>query len=44
MEFIDSDDEDEDAPDHPTTMEEAMAIDARGEIDDPDTSEEQSIM
>jgi len=43
MEFSNSDDEDEDALDHPTTMEEALAIDTRGEIDDPDTSEEQSI-
>jgi len=43
MEFSDSDDEDEDALDHHTTMEEALAIDARGEIDNPDTSEEQSI-
>jgi len=43
MEFSDLDDEDEEALNHSTTMEEALAIDARGEIDDPDTSEEQSI-
>jgi len=43
MEFSDSDDEDEDALDQSTTMEEALAIDARGEIDDPDISEDQSI-
>jgi len=43
MEFSDWDDEDEDALNHPTAMEEVLAIDARGEIDDPDTSEEQSI-
>jgi len=43
MEFSDSDDEDEDALDHHSTMEEVLAIDARDKIDDPDTSEEQSI-
>jgi len=43
MEFSDSDYEDEDALDYPTTMEEVLAIDARGEIYDPGTSEEQSI-
>jgi len=43
MEFSDSDSEDEDALDYPTTMTEALAIDARGEIDDPHTSEEHLI-
>ena len=43
LEFSDSDDEDEDALNNPATVAEALAIDARGEIDDPDTSEEQSI-
>jgi len=43
MEFSDSDDEDKDALDRPTAVEEVLAIDARGEIDDPDTAEEQSI-
>jgi len=43
MEFSDSDSEDEFALNYPGTMTEAMAIDARGEIDDPHTLEEQSI-
>jgi len=43
MEFSDLDNEDENALDYPTAMTEALAIDARGEIDDPDASEEQSI-
>jgi len=43
LEFSDSDDEKEQDPDVPATMEEALAIDARGEIDDPDVSEDQSI-
>jgi len=43
LEFSDSDDEDEDALNYPAAMEEALAIDARGEIDDPDVSEEESI-
>jgi len=43
LEFSDSDDEKEQDPDIPATMEEALAIDARGEIDDPDVSEDQSI-
>jgi len=43
MEFSNSNDEGEEALDHSTTMEEALAIDARGEIDNPDISEEQSI-
>jgi len=43
MEFSNSDNEDEDALNYPTTMTEALGIDARGEIDNPDTSEEQSI-
>jgi len=43
MEFSDLDSEDEFALDCPTAMEEALAIDARGEIDDPDTSEEESV-
>jgi len=43
MEFSDLDDEDKEALDQSTSMEEALAIDARGEIDNPDTSEEQSI-
>jgi len=43
LEFSDSDDEDEDALNHHTTVEEALAIDARGEINNPDTSEEQLI-
>jgi len=40
LEFSDSDDEKERDPDVPSTMEEALAIDARGEIDDPDVSED----
>jgi len=43
LDFSDSDDEDKDDLDYPATVAEALAIDARGEIDDPDTSEEQSI-
>jgi len=43
LEFEDSDDEDEFALNYPATMEEALAIDARGEIDDPDVSEEESV-
>jgi len=43
MEFSDSEDEDEFALNYPATMEEALAIDARGEIDDPDVSEEESV-
>jgi len=43
LEFSDSDDEKEQDPDIPATMEEVLAIDARGEIDDPDVSEDQSI-
>jgi len=42
LEFSDSEDEDEQALNQPTTMEEALAIDARGEIDDPDIPEEHS--
>ena len=38
MEFSDLDSEDEFALNHPTAMEEALAIDARGEINNPDTS------
>ena len=43
LEFSNSEDEDEEDPNHPANMEEALAIDARGEIDDPDMSEDQSI-
>jgi len=43
IEFSDSDNENEDALDCPTAMTEVLAIDERGEIDDPDTLEEQSI-
>jgi hypothetical protein len=43
MEFSNLDNEDEDALEYPTTTTEALAIDARGEIDDPGTSEGQSI-
>jgi len=43
LEFSDLDDEDEDALDHPTTVEETLAIDARGEINDPDITDDQSI-
>jgi len=43
LEFSNSDDEKEQDPDIPATMEEALAIDARVEIDDPDMSEDQSI-
>jgi len=43
MEFSDSEDEDEQALNQPATMEEALAVDARGEIDDPDIPEDQSI-
>jgi len=39
----DSDDEKEQYPDIPATLEEALAIDARGEINDPDVPEDQSI-
>jgi len=38
----DPDDEKEQDPDIPATLEEALAIDARGEINDPDISEDQS--
>jgi len=43
MEFSDSDSEDEFAFNYPATMEEALAIDARGEINDPGMSEEESV-
>jgi len=43
LEFSDSEDEDEQALNQPTTTEEALAIDARGEIDDPGIPEDQSI-
>jgi len=43
LEFSDLDDEDEDALDHPTAMEEALAIDARGKFDNPDITDDQSI-
>jgi len=43
LDFSDSEEEDEQALNLPTTMEEVLAIDARGEIDDPDISEDQSI-
>ena len=43
LEFSDSDDEDEEDPNRPINMDEALAIDARGEIDDPDITDEQSI-
>ena len=43
FEFDDSEEEGEEDSDVPANMEEALAIDARGEIDDPDASEDQSI-
>jgi len=43
LEFSDSEDENEQDPNRPANIEEALGIDARGEIDDPDTSEDQSI-
>jgi len=43
MEFSDSDSEGEFALNCPCAMEEVLAIDARGEIDDPDMSEEESV-
>jgi len=43
LEFSDSDEEDEEALNQPNTMGEALAIDARGEIDDPGIPEDQSI-
>jgi len=43
LEFSDSNDEKEQDPDVPATMEEVLAVDARGEIDDPDVSEDQLI-
>jgi len=43
LEFSELEDEDEEDPNRPANMDEALAIDARGEIDDPDTSEDQSI-
>ena len=42
-EFSDSEDGGEFALNYPATMEEALAIDARGEIDDPDISKEESV-
>jgi len=43
LEFSNLDDEDKEDPNRPINMDEALAIDARGEIDDPDTTDEQSI-
>jgi len=43
LEFSESDDEDEEDPNCPTNMDEALAIDARGKIDNPDITDEQSI-
>jgi len=44
LEFDDSEEEEgEEDSNIPANMEEALAIDARGEIDDPDASEDQSI-
>mgnify|MGYP000558696312 CR=1 FL=1 len=43
LEFSDSEDEGGEDLNIPANMEEALAIDARGEIDDPDVSEDQSI-
>jgi len=43
LEFSDSDDEKEQDPDVPAAMEEAQALEAPDEIDDPDVSEDQSI-
>jgi len=43
LEFSDSDDEDEDALNHLGAMQEVLAIGARGEINDPDASEEESV-
>ena len=43
LEFSDSEDEGREDPNIPANMEEALTIDARGEIDDPDASEDQSI-
>jgi len=41
LEFSNS--EDEEDPNPPANMDEVLAVDARGEIDDPDTTDEQSI-
>ena len=38
-----SDSEEEEDPNVPANVDEALAIDARGEIDDPDTTDDQSI-
>jgi len=43
MEFSDSDSEDEFVLTYPGTIEEALAINARGEINDPDISEEELV-
>jgi len=43
MEFSNSDDKDKFALNYPATMEEALAIDARGEINNPDDSKEESV-
>jgi len=43
LEFSDSEDEGGEDPNVPANMEEALAIDARGEIDDPDVSEDQLV-
>jgi len=43
LEFSDSDDEDEKDTNRSTNTDEALAIDARGKIDDPDIPEDQSI-
>jgi len=43
LEFSDSEDENEFDLQYPDTMEEALTIDARGEIDNPDIAEEQSF-
>ena len=43
LEFSDSESEDEDALESPIVMTEALTDDAKGEIVNPDTSEEQSI-
>jgi len=43
LEFSDSEDENKQDPDRPVNMDEALDIDARGNFDDPDTPEDQSI-
>jgi len=43
LEFSDSEDENKQDPNCPANMDEAVNIDARGEIDDPDMPEDQSI-